>query len=281
LKRVRTQIANIEKGIEMNIEEEKRRQQSFLWDRFSDYSVYKSILAFFQAQSVLENAYGDSLLDLACGDGTITAILSPQFKSVVGVDASESHLIKARKKCPEAEFHDSLIETFETQERFDTITLLNVLEHVLNPISILQKAASFLKEDGILIVHVPNALAVNRTIARIMGTLVDEYELSPYDIDVAGHLRTYDKNLLIKDVENAGLKIASTGGIFYKVLSTPQIDWFLRNGLWEEGGFGWGRVGAERKDWKFEFCKACYEYGKTRPDDCNIIYTCVKKNIVR
>ena len=262
----------------MGIEKEKRRQQTFPYDR-SEFSDYNSILTFFQAQSVIENAQGDTLLDLACGDGTITSMLSSKFNRVVGVDASGSHLVKAREKCPKAEFHESLIETFETQEKFDTVTMLNILEHVINPVVTLQKAARFLKDDGILIVHVPNALGVNRVIARIMGTLVDEYELSPYDINVAGHRRSYDRNLLVKDIQSAGLKVVSTGGIFYKMLSTPQMDWFLRNGLWEEGGFGWGRVGAEKKDWKFEFCRACYEYGKTRPDDCNVIYACVKRNI--
>lgn len=48
----------------------------------------------------------------------------------------------------------------------------------------------------------------------------------------------------------------------------------LQSVLWGEGGFDWGRVGTERKDWKFEFCRACYEYEKTRPDDCNVIYVC-------
>jgi len=272
-------MANIEGGNAMDIEKEKGRQRLLPYNR-SEYQDYNSILAFFQAQSVIENAHGDSLLDLACGDGTITALLSPKFKRVVGVDASTSHFVKARKKCPKAEFHESLIETFETREKFDTATMLNILEHVINPILTLQKAAFFLKDDGILIVHVPNALAVNRIIARIMGTLIDEYELSPYDINVAGHRRSYDRNLLIKDIQSAGLKVISTGGVFYKMLSTPQMDWFLRNGLWEEGGFGWGRVGSEKKkDWKFEFCRACYEYGRTRPDDCNIIYACAKKSI--
>lgn len=263
----------------MNLKKEKIRQQLFSYNR-CEYSNYNSILTFFQAQSVIENTKGDSLLDLACGDGTITAMLSTKFKRVVGVDASKSHLIKARKKYPKVEFQESLIETFETKEIFDVVTMLNILEHVINPILTLKKASSFLKDDGILIVHVPNALAVNRRIACIMGTLIDEYELSPYDINIAGHRRSYNRNLLIRDFEKTGLKVTSTGGIFYKMLSTPQMDWFLKKGLWEEGGFGWGRVGAEKeKDWRFEFCRACYEYGKTVPDECNIIYACAKKSI--
>jgi len=263
----------------MDIEREKTKQESFPWARSTHYSEYNSILAYFQAQSVIENAPGDSLLDLACGDGMITGLLSPKFKRVVGVDASGSHLVKAREKCSKGEFHESLIETFVSRKRFDTVTMLNILEHVIEPVSILQKAASFLNDDGILIAHVPNALAVNRVIATIMGTLTNEYELSPFDINVAGHRCSYDRDLLVKEIEAAGLRIVSTGGIFYKMLSTPQMDWFLQNGLWEEGGFGWGRVGAEKRDWKFEFCRACYEYGKTRPDDCNIIYACAKRSV--
>jgi len=261
----------------MSIEQEKERQRSIAWERGSDYPGYGPVFTYFQAQSVLENARGDSLLDLACGDGTITAMLFSKFKRVVVVDASDSHLVKAREKCPKAEFHESLIETFKTKERFDVVTMLNILEHVINPVLTLQKSASFLKDDGILIVHVPNALAVNRVIARIMGTLTDEYELSPYDINVAGHRRNYDMRSLVDDFKSAGLKIISTGGIFYKMLSTPQMDWLLRNGPWNEGGFGWGRVGAEKKDWKAEFCRACYEIGKERPEDCNIIYVCATK----
>ena len=260
-----------------NPEQESQRQHSFSWDRSFDYSDYNTILAFYQAQSVLENVQGDSLLDLACGDGFITAMLAVKFQKTVGVDASVKHLAKARENYPEIEFYESLIESFETKDRFDVVTMLNILEHVNDPINVLQKASSFLTDDGVLVVQVPNALGVNRTIARIMGTLIDEYELSPYDINVVGHRRSYDINLLVKEISSAGLKVISTGGIFYKMLSTPQMDWFLHNGLWEDGGFGWGRVGAEKKDWKAEFCRACYEFGKIRPGDCNVIYACVKK----
>ena len=76
------------------------------------------------------------------------------------------------------------------------------------------------------------------------------------------------------DIQSSGLKLVATGGVFYKMLSTPQMDWFLKNGLWADGGFGWGRVGAENRDWKAEFCRACYDYGKEYPEDCNVIYAC-------
>lgn len=261
-------------------ESEKSLQEQFDWARSSYFETYNTIIGFYQAQACLEHARGDSLLDVPCGDGTITEILAPRFKTVVGVDASKKHLTAAEKRLPDVEFHHALLEEFETNERFDTITMINVLEHLVDPVFALKKAASLLSSEGILIVHVPNAFAVNRRIATIMGTLSNCEELSPFDINVVGHRRSYSMTSLKEDVSNAGLEVTASGGVFYKMLSTPQIDWFLKNGLWEEGGFGWGRVGEEKKkDWRAEFCRACYEFGKTRPEDCNVVYVCAQKKL--
>jgi 2-polyprenyl-3-methyl-5-hydroxy-6-metoxy-1,4-benzoquinol methylase len=257
--------------------DEKQRQESFPWTRSGYHSEYNHFLAHYKVQSCLEHRRGTRLLDVACGDGLMTAEFARHFPRVVGVDASGHHLAEARARVPGAEFHESLIEDFATGERFDSVFMLDLLEHVVDPVAVLRKVAGFLAEDGVLIVHVPNALAVNRRLAVLMGTLESCEELSPFDINVAGHRRSYSMQTLSRDLEAAGLRIEATGGIFYKMLSTPQMDWFLKNGLWEEGGFGWGRVGAEPRDWKAEFCRASYELGKERPEDCNIIYACVTR----
>lgn len=257
---------------------EKMRQDSFPWERSKYHTDYNSVLASYKAISCLEHAHGNSLLDLACGDGLLTSMFATKFERIVGVDASSTHIAEARKKLNQADFIESLIEDFETDERFDMVLLLDILEHVIDPISVLKKAASFLKTGGTLIVHVPNAIAINRRLAVLMGTLTSCHELSPFDIEIAGHRRSYDLDSLCKEITEAGLTTLCTGGVFYKMLSTAQMDWFLKNGLWEEGGFGWGRVGEEKsKDWKAEFCRASYELGKMYPNDCNVIYACITK----
>jgi len=254
--------------------DEKALQETFTWARSLEFSDYNAALGYYQVQSCLEHVRGASLLDMPCGDGMLTAMLAPSFKRVVGADASATHLARAQERLPGVQFHHDLIEDLDLNERFDTVTMLNVLEHVADPVSVLKKAAGFLADDGVLIVHVPNAQAVNRKIAVLMGTLESCEELSPFDINVAGHRRSYDLAGLRADVAASGLKLVADGGVFYKMLSTPQMDWFLRNGLWQEGGFGWGRVGAAQRDWKAEFCRACYEYGKQHPEDCNVIFAC-------
>jgi len=249
-------------------------QETFTWARGVNFADYNRVLGYYQTKASLEYARGTSLLDLPCGDGTLTAFLAPHFERVVGVDASSAQLGEARRRLPGVELHHSLIEELDLKEKFSTITMLNVLEHVSDPVAVLQKAASFLAEDGVLLIHVPNAQAVNRQIAVEMGTLESCEELSPFDLNVVGHRRAYDLQSLRADVERSGLKVTALGGVFYKMLSTPQMDWFLKNGPWEEGGFGWGRVGAEPRDWKAEFCRACYEYGRRHPEECNIVYAC-------
>ena len=256
---------------------EKERQESFVWSRTAFHTEYNRYLAEYKVKSCIENKKGIALLDIACGDGLMTEMFSHHFKRVVGVDANGAHLAEARKRLPAAEFHETLIEDLVLEEKFDTVTMLDLLEHVENPVAVLMKAASFLSEGGRLIVHVPNARAINRRLAVLMGTLESCEELSPFDLQIAGHRRSYSLSTLCEDIARAGLGVDSTGGIFYKMLSTPQMDWFLNNGLWEEGGFGWGRVGGPQKDWKSEFCRASYELGKQQPEDCNIIYACITR----
>lgn len=254
--------------------DEKALQETFSWARSVEFSDYNGILGYYQVQACIDHARGESLLDMPCGDGMLTAMMAARFRRVVGADASAPHLARARERLPGVEFHHDLIEDLQLNERFDTITMLNVLEHVADPVGVLKKAASLLSDDGVLLVHVPNAKAVNRKIAVLMGTLESCEELSPFDINIVGHRRSYDLAGLCADVKASGLQIVATGGVFYKMLSTPQMDWFLRNGLWHEGGFGWGRVGAQPRDWKADFCRACYEFGKQHPEDCNVIYAC-------
>lgn len=260
---------------EMN--EEKQRQDMFPWNRSSFHVTYNAVLAKYKVKSCLENAKGKSLIDLACGDGLMTEIFSNHFDRVVGVDASSKHIEKARERCPNVTFYESLIETLDISEKFDSVFMLDILEHVIDPIRVLKKVSDLMNPDGVLVIHVPNANAINRRIAVLMGTLTSCEELSPFDLDIAGHRRAYHLSSLESDIKKAGLNIRKTGGIFYKMLSTAQIDWLLSNGLWEGNHFGWGRVGGEKRDWRDEFCRACYEIGNENPEDCNVIYAVATK----
>ena len=196
------------------IEDEKQRQDMFPWSRTTFHSEYNKYLAYYKVISCLENSKGKTLLDMPCGDGLLTKMFTEKFERVVGVDASAAHIKAARELLPNVEFHECLIENLDIEEKFDSVFMLDVLEHVIDPLELLRKAASFMKDDGVMIVHVPNANAINRKLNVIMGSLVSCDELSPFDLNIAGHRRSYTLDSLEKEVKEAGLKVTSVGGIF-------------------------------------------------------------------
>jgi putative transposase len=89
--------------------------------------------------------------------------------------------------------------------------------------------------------------------------------------------KVFQKVTVAVNPQYTSQECSSCGEIVKKTLSTLQIDWFLKKGLWEDGGFGWGSIGGEQKHWKAEFCRAAYKLGKQQLEGCNIIYACVTK----
>lgn len=270
-------------GTEMS--QELAHQQQFKWSRTGYHPEYNKQLSKYKVLSCLEQAslyckedksHTKSLLDVACGDGYITEQLFSSFNKVVGIDANSVVLEKARQRVPGAEFHVALAEEYSTTEYYNVITLLDLLEHVQSPINLLKHLKTFLKPDGIMIVHVPNAKAINRELNVLMGSLTHCEELSPFDIEVAGHRRSYCMKSLLENVQEAGLIPVDHGGIFLKLLSTPQMDFLLSASQWDNAEHGWGRSGDKTIDWKERFCEASYRLGLEHPEMCNVLsVTCM------
>jgi ubiquinone/menaquinone biosynthesis C-methylase UbiE len=66
---------------------------------------------------------GNSLLEVACGTGVHTGILSKHYK-VEGIDIDTNMLKVARKKHPKIRFHQGDMTSFDLGRQFDIITCL-------------------------------------------------------------------------------------------------------------------------------------------------------------
>jgi len=238
------------------------------WERRTE--PFERTLGKYQVEKAIELCKGPKILDLGCGDGMITKELCDHFDYVVGVDASREQIELARKKAKKAIFYVSSIEDFDPSERFDSILLFQILEHLNDLINVLKRIKEWLNEDGYIVIQVPNALSLNRRIGKIMGLINDCYELTPYDIKV-GHKRFYDLDLLKKDVSASGLKIKQCGRIFLKPLSNPQMEWLCNCELWNSGERGWGGDDSSIS-WSERYCDALYAIGKELPEYCMVIY---------
>lgn len=106
-------------------------------------------------RGMLENRH--SLLDVGCYEGGFLSKL-PEKVNKYGVDIDEQAIIKAKKLYPEiaSNFFHGSFENFDHKgEEPDTIVMFHVLEHVANPVKVLEKLKKISKEDTNLVIEVP------------------------------------------------------------------------------------------------------------------------------
>ena len=107
------------------------------------------------------------VLDVGCSTGAFLYRLQKQGNyQGVGVDIAGPSLDYAESKGLKVVRKPFLIHDFGNQQ-FHAVTFWAVLEHLIDPLSFLQKAADLLKPDGLCFVLVPNrkSLAI-----RLLGT---------------------------------------------------------------------------------------------------------------
>src|SRR4051794_2780088 len=134
---------------------------------------------------------GDRCLELGPAEGVMTEALAPSFERLVLVDGSEQFCDALAERHPHAEVICSLFEDWDTDERFETIVIGHVLEHVADPAALLARGRGWLAEDGVLLAAVPNARSLHRQAAVLLGLLQEEHELNESDRH-HGHRRVYD-----------------------------------------------------------------------------------------
>lgn len=140
-------------------------------------------------------------------------------------------------------FEELTLEVMKRQ--YDAVFAIYVLEHVLDPIKLLEKVRFLLKDDGFLFVVVPNATALSRQLARHMGLIQELTDLTEHDLK-HGHRRVYDIAKLCRDLHSAGYDIISQGGIFLKILADFQLDQLYKSGVLGEAQIeGLYRIGFE------------------------------------
>jgi len=92
-------------------------------------------------------------------------------KSLIGVDINREGLEDIKSMGYEAYHYDEL----DSDKKFDIILMLDVIEHVNNPVQFINDYKKFLQEDGKIIVTTPNS---NRAINFINIFFRNEYSLN-------------------------------------------------------------------------------------------------------
>jgi 2-polyprenyl-3-methyl-5-hydroxy-6-metoxy-1,4-benzoquinol methylase len=105
---------------------------------------------------------GMSTIDMACGEGYGSEVLSRSAASVVGVDANpEAHdHARLRYERQNLHFERDLVDRYRPAEGCDAVVFLQTIEHVADPVAVLEHFRSMLAPGGVAYVSTPNLLTL-------------------------------------------------------------------------------------------------------------------------
>jgi 2-polyprenyl-3-methyl-5-hydroxy-6-metoxy-1,4-benzoquinol methylase len=175
------------------------------------------------------------VLEVGCGAGNVLERVGPSTR--VGVDISSFLLAKSRARLGHevSLFQMNAEHLGFSNHSFDRIYCTEVLEHVLNPKTVLQEIRRVLKPDGVAVVSVPNEGLINRikdTILALPGARAllrksSNYEM-PDHMEDEWHLHEFELGMLKDSV--AGLfKIDCVKGIPSRLL---PLRWVAKLSPW-------------------------------------------------
>ncbi|GAB6097781.1 class I SAM-dependent methyltransferase [Desulfatiferula olefinivorans] len=197
-----------------------------LYENWQDnpFAIENGLFQEWYPKRVAFYARGGSLLDLGLGAGRVTAALNALFDSHLVIEGSHAMIELFRSKYPQCgvEVVQSMFETFDTDMRFDAVSMGFVLEHVDDPVLLLRHFRRFLKPDGRIFISVPNGKSLNRRFGYHAGLIDDYMYLSDNDV-AAGHRRTYTVERLEEDLKAARLVLHKAEGLFLKPMSNEQM----------------------------------------------------------
>lgn len=131
----------------------RERDASFYDERYARQPKRARTIAYRRHLAVAEYIVGKSVLDLGCGVGLIANMVDG--REYVGVDFSEEAIASSRRICDNdnATFMIGDVMTFEPERTYDTVLLIELLEHLSQPRVVVERALKACSKR--LIVTVP------------------------------------------------------------------------------------------------------------------------------
>jgi 2-polyprenyl-3-methyl-5-hydroxy-6-metoxy-1,4-benzoquinol methylase len=163
---------------------------------------------------------GPEVLEMGAGDGRWTVEIIGRFGHSSVVDGSRKLLQNLKTAHGDkVACHESFFEDFlpPNGARFDTVVATHILEHVHEPVAVLQRSRQWLAPGGRMILVVPNATSLHRRLGVKMGHLKTVYDFSERDYAL-GHQRIYDMETLKSHALASGYKIVHARGFQLKIL---------------------------------------------------------------
>ena len=177
-------------------------------------SSYKKILLWFfyltyrSRLDIIPFSGEGKILDIGCGNGRYLSTLKKQGWQTYGIELNPKSSKYAREEL-HLDVKTGDLLNYKYQEKFfDAITMWHSLEHLYEPIPTLKEVKRILKDDGLLVIAVPN---VDSFAAKVFK----EYW---YQLEIPIHLIAFTPDTITKMLDSAEFKIKI---IYYDRRNSP------------------------------------------------------------
>jgi methionine biosynthesis protein MetW len=169
---------------------------------------------------------GKRVLDVGCGPGNLATILSRTGNVVVGIDKDKSALESAQRVCERtiaADLDHAELDELVGDERFDVVVFADVLEHVRNPVKLLNSSRRVLRDAGCIIVSIPNVAHGAVRLALLRG----RFEYQQLGILDDTHIRFYTRESVLRLLSESGFAAVrlerTTASVFERSDLVPLV----------------------------------------------------------
>lgn len=144
---------------------------------------------------------GAKILDLGCGNGSLTNFIAQQGYQATGMEESPSGVTMAQKNFPQCKFLEGSIYVPPPLENdFDVVISVEVVEHLFYPRELVKLAQKCLKPGGHLIVTTPYHGYWKNLVLALSGKMDHHFHVL-WD---GGHIKFFSVKTLSELLETEG-----------------------------------------------------------------------------
>ena len=160
-------------------------------------------------------------MDVGCGDGFFTAQILQRFnlKNVYGLDISSKAVDLARLKHPEIKFQQGALNHIpEETNSIDSVTMIEVIEHLVDIEGTLKELFRVMKPGGILLITTTDFNLLKQVIIAMFFFEKYFYPTNP-------HIRFFKKSTLADILSKNGFSIIkyAWNGDYLKIMPKGQM----------------------------------------------------------
>ncbi|MFO0612721.1 MAG: class I SAM-dependent methyltransferase [Polyangiaceae bacterium] len=156
-------------------------------------------------------APGGRLLDIGAGYGTLVEEAGKLGFVAEGIDLSEGNVERAKARG--LNVTKVAAEDLETEGVFDVVTMMDIIEHVPDPVAMLRAAHRALRPGGTAVIYTPNHSSAIVGVASVMHKLGARGPI--YEIFGQNHVCFFDHRSLPLAATKAGFEVGKQRVLSY------------------------------------------------------------------